>query len=61
MDALIYLIVICVVLGLVYWLLMQLPIPPPFKLVIQVVVVIICIYFLLGLIGLAPGVHIHRW
>ena len=55
MPFLFQLIVLLVVLGLVYWLLMSLPLPPPFKIVIQVVVTLIAIGWLLSLVGWWPG------
>ena len=55
---LIELLVLCVVLGLIYWLLQQLPIAPPFKNVVLVVFIIICI---LILVGFLPGVPYHSY
>lgn len=53
------LVVVLVVLGLVYWLLMQLPIAEPFRSVIKVVVIIFLILWLLSLVGLLPGTRIR--
>ena len=54
-EVLISFIVICIVLGLVYWLVLQLSIPEPFAGLIKVAVVFICILLLLGL--LFGGLH----
>lgn len=56
--SIISLLIYLVVAGLVFWLVQYaiaaLPIPRPFNIVIYVVLVIIAIYFLLGLV---PGNH----
>ncbi len=52
---LIQLLVVVLVLGLIYYLIVSLPLPPPFKLVAQVIVTIIAIIWLLGLVGLLPA------
>lgn len=57
-DFLIYFLVLCIVLGLVWWIITQLPLPEPFgriaRVVFIVVAVILLIYLLLGLVGTAP-------
>lgn len=54
----VYLIVAGLILWLAFWVIDQIPIPPPFNQVIRVILVVvavlICIYALLGLIGQAP-------
>jgi hypothetical protein len=49
---LIQLLVAVIVIGLIYWLLTLLPIPQPFKNIVTVIVVIICILWLLSFSGL---------
>lgn len=56
--SLIQLLVVIIVLGLLYWLVMQLPLPEPFRRIAQVIVVVILIIWLLNLVGLLPG-RIH--
>ena len=56
-DALIWLIVLCVVGGLVYWLITLLPLPPPFKQIILVAFVLIAILMVLGTFFGGWGVH----
>ena len=57
-DLLITVIVVGLVLYLVYWLLLQIPLPPPFRVVANVVLALIAIIFLLGLLtGNGWGIH----
>ena len=49
-STLISLVVLCLVLGLIYWLIMQLPIPEPFAGIIRVCVIVICILLVLGVL-----------
>jgi hypothetical protein len=47
-----------VIAGLIYWLLTLLPIPQPFKQVVMVIFVVICIIWLLGaMFGAFPAPH----
>lgn len=48
---LVTLLVAVIIAGLIYWLLMQLPIPEPFKKVVLVIFIVICILWLLGYSG----------
>lgn len=43
-------IVLCVVGGLVYWLISKLPLPEPFPTIIRVCVILICVLLLLGVL-----------
>jgi hypothetical protein len=56
---LIYLLILCIVFGLVWWVLSLIPLPPPVKQIVTVVFAVICaivlIYMLLGLVG--PAAH----
>ena len=58
-GTLIYLLIVCVVIGLVWWVCDYLPVPEPLNKLIKVVSivigVIIIIYALLGLAGMAPN------
>jgi preprotein translocase subunit SecE len=58
-HTLLYVLVVCIVIGLVWWIADYLPIPEPLnklvKIVSIVVGVIVIIYALLGLAGVAPG------
>jgi hypothetical protein len=47
-----------IVLGLVIYLVDLLPLPPPFKLVARIIIVIIAILYLLQAIGMGPGVRL---
>jgi hypothetical protein len=54
---LITLLVAVIVAGLIYWLLTMLPIPDPFKKIVLVIFIIICVIWLLsfsGLLGSGP-------
>lgn len=58
MGILINLLIFVVILGLVYWVISIVPLPPPFRLVVQVIFAIIAIIMLLGFVGWVPGYHI---
>jgi heme A synthase len=59
---LVNLIIWAIVLGLVWWLLSMLPIPPPFQRFIQVLFILICILVLLGSVGvLGPAWPHYRY
>ena len=45
---LIQLLVFALVAGLIYWLLTMLPIPDPFKKVVLIIFIVICVIYLLG-------------
>jgi hypothetical protein len=49
---LISLLIFALVAGLIYWLLTMLPIPDPFKKVVMVIFIVLCIVYLLGFMGL---------
>jgi hypothetical protein len=53
---LITLLIAVIVAGLIYWLLTMLPIPQPFKNVVMIIFIVICIIWLLGVSGIA-GSH----
>jgi hypothetical protein len=58
-NTLIYLLIVCVVIGIVWWVADYLPVPQPLNKLIKVVSIvigcIIIIYALLGLAGMAPN------
>jgi hypothetical protein len=58
LSTLIYLLVVCIVIGVVWWLIDFVPVPEPLNRLIKVVSivigVIIIIYALLSLVGAAP-------
>jgi hypothetical protein len=60
-NTLIYLLVVCIVIGVVWWVADWLPIPEPMnrlvKLVSIVIGVIVIIYALLGIAGMAPALR----
>ena len=61
MGFLFSLLVLVIVLGLCYWLLTLLPIPEPFRMIIQVIVVVICLFYLLSLLfGYAQPFPVFR-
>jgi len=49
-NLLVTIIVIALIFGLVWWVLGQMPLPEPFRMVINVVLGLICILVLLGLV-----------
>lgn len=53
-DLLIYILVMLIVFGLIYWVITLLPLPYPFGLIAQIVVAVILLLVLLSLIGVVP-------
>lgn len=51
MNLLITLLVYAVILGLIYWLIMRLPLPAPFGLIVQIVFVILVIVILYNFVA----------
>jgi hypothetical protein len=59
---LIQLIVVLVIVGLALWILSQIPMDPAIARIIRVVViVVVCIWLLYFLVGMTPGMPVHRW
>jgi hypothetical protein len=60
-SVLIYIVVICIICGLLYWVVLQLPLPDPFgriaSVCILVIGVLLVVIALLGLIGVGPGLQ----
>jgi hypothetical protein len=52
---LISLLVAVVVIGLIWYLLTLLPIPDPFRTIVNVILILIVIIWLLGFAGMLPG------
>lgn len=50
-ETLISLIIVCIVFGLIYYLVTLLPIPAPFKRIIDIAFILIAILLLLGYLG----------
>lgn len=60
LQPLIHLFILCLVLGLAYWILQLIPLPPPIKQVVLVIFVVIAVIFLIYfLLGLTP--HHVAW
>lgn len=57
-ELLVTVIIFAIVAGLLYWLVLQLPIPEPFLTVVKIAVVLICILLLLGIVF--GGIDIPR-
>ena len=49
LSLLISLLILCLILGIVWWILSMIPIPPPFVWVVRVVFAIICLIALISL------------
>jgi hypothetical protein len=60
-SLLIYILVMCIVFALFYWILSMVPLPPPVKQIVTVVIavifVIFLIYLILPLAGGAPALR----
>ena len=61
---LIQIIVLCIVGGLIYWLVQMLPVPEPFGMILRVCVILICILVVLSLFfgggDYLPALHLRR-
>ena len=55
LSLLIWLIIVCLVVAVVWWILQQIPVPPPMRMIINVVFGVICLIFLLYLAGSVVG------
>jgi hypothetical protein len=53
------LLVMVIVLGLLYWLVTLLPLPPPFKTVALVIIILICVIWLLSFTSFG-GPYFHH-
>jgi hypothetical protein len=54
-EFLVYLLILCLIFGLIYWAIGLFPLPPPFKNIVLVIIVLIFILLLLGaLFGAMP-------
>ena len=51
MGLLIYLLVFLIVIAIVWWVINQLALPPPFRMVAVVVMALVAIFMLLSLVG----------
>ena len=60
-NTLIYLLIVCIVIGVIWWMADWLPVPEPLnkllKIVSIVIGVIVIIYALLGIAGMAPALR----
>lgn len=58
LELLITLLIVLIIIGLCWWVLSQIPLPPPIAQIAQVIFVVICavvlIYFLLSFVGSVP-------
>lgn len=54
MELLIYLLIMLVIFSIVWWVIGQLTLPQPVRMVVIVVMAIVAIVFLLGLVGPMP-------
>jgi hypothetical protein len=59
-NLLVTLIIIALVFGLVWWVLAQMPIPEPFRMVINALIGLIAVVFLLGLLFGGVSVPVFR-
>lgn len=63
METLIALLVACLVLGLVYYIVTLIPLPPPFRTVALIIICIIAILWLVSVFGFGglPVFHARRY
>ena len=55
MEVIISLIIYLIVLGLIYWLVMKLPLPAPFGMIIRILFVLLAVLACLSLLGVVKG------
>ena len=60
-NLLVSLLILAVVAGIAYWLLGMLPLPAPFRQIVQVIVILICLLVLLGVLFGGVQVPHLRW
>jgi hypothetical protein len=59
-DALVYILILCLIFGVIYYVLQMLPLPPPFALIVQVILALVLVLLLLDIllggryVGLGP-------
>ena len=59
-DALVYILIQCLIFGVIYYVLQMLPLPPPFALIVQVILALVLVLLLLDIllggryVGLGP-------
>lgn len=58
-SLLVYVLILLIVFGVVFYCIRLLPIDEPFKTVAIVIVLLIFVLVLLGLIGVIPGMAVH--
>lgn len=58
LGILITLVILCLILGLIWWACDMLPIPAPLKMIIHVAIVLVAVIYLIGL--LTGGVSLPR-
>jgi|KBSMisStandDraft_5_1062788.scaffolds.fasta_scaffold03443_3 hypothetical protein len=59
-DLLIYLLVLCLIFGLIFWVIRQLPLPAPFASIAIAVTGVICIIILLSMLVGGPPFRLAR-
>lgn len=60
-DLLVNLLILCLVLGLIWWALTSIPLPAPFGVVVRVVFAILAIVLLLGAVDVVPTLHLWHY
>ncbi len=60
LTMLIQLLIICAIVGVLWWITTQIPMPAPIRIVANVVVGLIALVLLCGLLGWVPGVRLPR-
>jgi hypothetical protein len=58
-ELLIYIVVLCLIFGLIYYAITLMPLPDPFKNIAMIVILLVFILVLLGIIF--GGVNLPKW
>jgi len=59
-ELLVNLLAICAILGILWWAIQAIPMPPPFGIIVRVVFAIIAIVLLLGMLDVVPQLHLYH-
>jgi hypothetical protein len=61
LEVLINLLIICAILGLVWWALSAIPMPAPLTVVVRVAFALVAIILLLGAFDVVAPLHLYRY
>lgn len=60
MNTLLSLLIFLLVVGVIFYVVSLIPLPHPFGLIVQIILALVVIVYLLGMLGVMPGVSFPR-